>query len=364
MKPFLFYRPETDDVNWERLERLRFHMASRRASICAERALLYTESFQKTEGQPYILRKAQAFAHTLANMTIYLEEDALLFGNQASRCFAAPIFPEYSIDWVIDELDSFEHRDGDVFQIDEPTKEALRSIQGYWHGHTHEDRVNANLTDLIRGAEKQGILHRGGISMSGDGHIVPDHPMVLKRALRSFITEAEERLADPSLSESQKDFYQAVIVSMNGALHFFKRYAALYEKEAARCDDPVRKQELLELRDLSLNLLERPAQSFHEGLEAVYMIHVLQMIESNGHSFCYGRFDQYMLELYQHDLDAGVISRDRARELITNLFLMTSTCNKVRPYGHTRFSQGYPLYSNLVVGGLTPQGEDGTNDLS
>ena len=46
------------------------------------------------------------------------------------------------------------------------------------------------------------------------------------------------------------------------------------------------------------------------------------------------------------------------------MFIMNSSCNKVRPYGHTKYSQGYPLYSNLVVGGKTPQGSDGTNELS
>ena len=95
-----------------------------------------------------------------------------------------------------------------------------------------------------------------------------------------------------------------------------------------------------------------------------YMVHVLQMIESNGHSFCYGRFDQYMRKLYEQDVERGVLTKDQALEIITHMFIMNSSCNKVRPYGHTKYSQGYPLYSNLVVGGKTPQGSDGTNELS
>ena len=43
---------------------------------------------------------------------------------------------------------------------------------------------------------------------------------------------------------------------------------------------------------------------------------------------------------------------------------MTNSTNKIRPNGHTKFSQGYPLYSNLMIGGLTPGGEDATNALS
>ena len=112
MRDYLILSPK--ELDRERLARLQKRMQNRKASICSQRALLYTESFQQTEQDPYILRKAKAFAHTLTHMDIYLEEDSLIFGNQASRNFAAPIFPEYSIDWVIDELDTFEKRQGDL----------------------------------------------------------------------------------------------------------------------------------------------------------------------------------------------------------------------------------------------------------
>ena len=71
-----------------------------------------------------------------------------------------------------------------------------------------------------------------------------------------------------------------------------------------------------------------------------------------------------MRKLYEQDVELGVLTKDQALEIITHMFIMNSSCNKVRPYGHTKYSQGYPLYSNLVVGGKTPQGSDGTNELS
>jgi len=360
---FLIYQPKGTDTDWERISRLRMRMEKRSASICSERALLYTESFRTTEGEPYILRKAKAFAHTLKHMTIYIEKDSLIFGNQASRCFAAPVFPEYSIDWVIRELDEFELRDGDVFHVDESVKKDLRSIHAYWHGHTHEDRVNAHLTETLRLAEKQGILHRGGISMSGDGHIVPDYPTILNRGFRALIHDAEAAL-NGELSKEQRWFYESVICSLEASLAWFRRYGALLKKEADACVDEKRKKELLELSEMASSMMEQPARSFHEGAEVCYLVHILQMIESNGHSFCYGRFDQYLYDLYRKDKENGVLDDDRALEIITHLFIMNSSANKVRPYGHTRFSQGYPLYSNLCVGGYKPDGSDGTNELS
>lgn len=347
----------------ERTKRLREKMEKRKATICAQRAVLYTQSFQQTEGEPYILRKAKAFAYTLEHMTIYIEPDSLIFGNQASQNFAAPIFPEYSIQWVIDELDTFTKRSGDIFYIDEKTKEDLRSIAPYWKGHTHEDRVNAHITDSIRMAEKQGVLHRGGISMSGDGHIVPDHETVLKQGFRTIINTAKRKLKE-NLSDEQLAFYQSVIVSLESALTFFKRYGKLAQELAISETNPIRKQEYENMSTMALTMMEQGARSFYEAVEVTYMIHVLQMIESNGHSFCYGRFDQYIYPYYQKDLESGVITSKEALEIITHMFIMNSSLNKVRPYGHTKFSQGYPLYSNLVVGGLKPDGTDGTNDLT
>lgn len=83
MKDFLFYTPAASGVDWKRIDSLRHVMEKRTASICSQRALLYTQSFQESEGEPYIIRKVKAFAHTLAHMDIYIQPHSLIFGNQA-----------------------------------------------------------------------------------------------------------------------------------------------------------------------------------------------------------------------------------------------------------------------------------------
>jgi pyruvate-formate lyase len=109
-------------------------MLDTKASLCSQRALLYTESFGQTENEPYILRKAKAFAHTLDHMSIFIEADSLIFGNMASKNFAAPIFPEYSMDWLVDEIDTFSLRKGDVFQVDERSKPIFFQYLTFgWH---------------------------------------------------------------------------------------------------------------------------------------------------------------------------------------------------------------------------------------
>lgn len=362
MKQLFRFEPKNNECDFKRIDRLRNKMQNRKASICSQRALLYTESFKESENDAYIIRKAKAYAHTLKHMDIYIEEDSLIFGNMASSNFAAPIYPEYSIDWVVDELDEFDKRTGDVFYIDEKVKEDIRRIAPYWHNHTHEDEVKRNIPEVNLLSEKQGVLHRGGISMSGDGHIVPDHEKVLKVGFRGIIEEAKQALQN-SLDDEQIDFYHAVIITMEASLSFIKRYGKLAEVEANK-EQGKRQSELLKIASMCQTLLEGKVEHFYEAVEAVYLIHVLQMIESNGHSFCYGRFDQYIYPYYIKDINDHIISQEKALEILTHMFIMNSSCNKVRPYSHTKFSQGYPLYSNLMIGGYTREGIDGTNELS
>lgn len=100
------------------------------------------------------------------------------FWKSGSQKFCGTDFPEYSFNWATDELDEFEKRTGDIFYIDEKDKKELRKLQNYWSGQTHQDEVVRTTPERIVLSEKQGVLHRGGISMSGDGHIVPDHELI------------------------------------------------------------------------------------------------------------------------------------------------------------------------------------------
>jgi pyruvate formate-lyase/glycerol dehydratase family glycyl radical enzyme len=361
---FLSFIPKTKDCDFDRIKRAQESMANRRATICPERAEIITEVYKRTEGEPQIIRKAKAFAEILERMTIYLEDDMLIFGNQASANFAAPVFPEYSFDWVIEELDAFASRTGDSFDISEDTKARLRKLEKYWIGKTHKDEVNRNLPEVNLLAEKQGVLHKGGISMSGDGHIIPNHEFVLEVGYGGVKKIALEKLKSNELDEEQRSFYQAVVIAMDGALTYIKRFSSLAAKLAKEERDDKRREELEQISEMCRDYMEGGARNFYEAVETVYLTHLLMMIESNGHSFSFGRFDQYIYPYYRRDLEEGRLTKEKALEIITHFFIMTNSINKVRPWDHTQYSCGYPLYSNLMVGGMKSDGTDGTNDIS
>jgi len=213
-------------------------------------------------------------------------------------------------------------------------------------------------------AQKQNVIHRGGISMSGDGHIIPHHEKVLARGLRAYQRDARTALESKNLSQEQRDFYAASILSLEAAIKFARRFSALAAELAEKEDDKKRRDELKRIAEINARIFEGPVKSFHEALQAVYYCHLIMMIESNGHSFSFGRFDQYCYPYFKADIENGRLTYEEALELTALFFIKMNSLNKVRPWDHTEFSAGYPLYSNLMVGGMKADGTDGTNALS
>lgn len=115
----------------ERMHKYREKVLDTKPHICAERALLATAAYKENQEKPNVMKRALMLKNILENMSLYIEDETMIVGNQAASNKAAPIFPEYTLDFVLDELDLFEKRDGDVFYITEKTKDDLRSIESF-----------------------------------------------------------------------------------------------------------------------------------------------------------------------------------------------------------------------------------------
>ena len=180
-----------------RMKHFREELLDAKPKVCAERAVLTTESYRLHGDKPVILKRAYMLQNILEHMTIYIEEDSILAGNQASSNRSAPIFPEYAMDWVIQELDEFEKRDGDVFCITEETKKTLRELAPFWEHNTTKDKGLAALPPSSRIYYDLGIIKAEGNITSGDAHIAVDYAAVLGKGLKDFeqrAREAEQKL--------------------------------------------------------------------------------------------------------------------------------------------------------------------------
>ena len=349
-----------------RMNQYREAVLDKKPYIDAQRALLCTEAYRANQNQPAVMKRALMLKNILEKMTIYIEDQTVIVGNQASSNKDAPIFPEYTLDFVLDELDTFEKRDGDVFYITQQTKDQLRSIAPFWQNNNLRARGQVMIPEEMSVYMETGLLGMEGKLNAGDAHLAVDYPQILKAGLKDFEDRARKARAALDLCQPESidknQFYKAVLTVIQAVRDFAGRYAQL-ARQLAQTAAPGRREELLEIARICDKVPYEPAQSFHEAIQSVWFIQLVLQIESNGHSLSYGRFDQYMYPYYLASRQAGV-SDDAMVELMTNLWIKTLTVNKVRSQAHTFSSAGSPMYQNVTVGGQTPDKKDAVNPLS
>ena len=352
----------------ERFFKLRDKLLNTTPKICIERAKIVTEAYKKYDAYPNIEKRAMALADVLRNMTIYIEEEQLLAGNQASSNRAAPLFPEYAFAYILDELDDLEKRSSDKFTITEENKKVLREILPWWEGKTLKDRAIAMQPQEVLDDRVTGVLGWQGNVSTGEGHIVPDYDMVVRLGFAGLRDKIQKHIDELDLSKPQDleklTFYRACKAIIDGCLDYIKRYCILAEEQAEQCKDAARKEELLGISERCQALLERAPETFFEALQCVWFVQVILHIETNGHSLSFGRFDQYMYPYYKADIEKGILTPEKAMELIEELYIRVTSNVWFQSTQMAYIFGGYYRYPHLDVGGLDENGKDASNELS
>lgn len=350
-----------------RIEKLIDHLYGADPQIESERAILVTESYKETESQPTVIRRARALENILKKMNVVIRPDELIAGNLATTPRGTQIFPEFSNQWLEEEFDRIEKRTGDVFKISEQTKQELSEAFKYWKGKTTNELATELMAPEALAAMDAGVFTVGNYFFNGVGHISVDYKKVLEIGLKGIREEAEAArnlldLGDPEAVE-KSHFLEAVIIAVDAVSCYAKRLANKALEEAASANG-VRKNELEELAQVLNRVPEQPAETFYEALQSFWIVQAVIQIESNGHSISPMRFDQYVYPYYKKEVETGVISEERAQELLDCLWVKFNDVNKIRDEGSTKAFGGYPMFQNLIVGGQTTRGLDATNPLS
>lgn len=352
----------------ERMKEFREEVLDEKPYIDAQRAILATLAYKENLNQPRVMVRAKMLEKVLDNMSIYIEDKSLLAGNQATKNRNAPIFPEYTMEFVMKELDQFEKRDGDVFYITEKTKEQLREIAPFWQNNNLRARGEALLPEEVRVFMETGVFGMEGKLNAGDAHLAVNYERILKDGLRGYEKRVKEYKASLDLTDPESIdkycFYNAVLIVLEAVRNFANRYSVLAKDLAEKELNQERKIELLEISRICSKVPYEPAETFREAVQSVWFIQLILQIESNGHSLSYGRFDQYMYPYYNRDIKNGTIKESEALELLTCLWIKTLTINKVRSQAHTLSSAGSPMYQNVTIAGQTIDKKDAVNDLS
>lgn len=355
-----------------RIQKLRDGLFASFPAICPERAVIFTNSMKETEGKPIVKRRAQSLEEVLTKMTIFVRDGELLVGNQASSVRAAPVFPEYSTDWIEREFEGdpyhFEQRPCDQFTYTEEARDQVLETIDYWRNKTLINNVWSQLPEQARIAWEINAIDDTWCAAAGLGNVLPDHSMVLGEGLNGVIARARKRLDEIDLTEpgmiSQYWFLQAVVQSNRAVIAYAERFAELLEKEAGKEKNETRRKELATMAENCRVVPANPAKTFWQAIQTVWFIQLILQIETNGHAISLGRFDQYLRPYFQKDISEGRITREFALELVESFFVKANEINKLRSWPDSEYFPGYHLAENLAIGGQTADGEDAVNELT
>ena len=355
--------PKTD-----RITHLVDNLYAKMPVIESARAKLITESYKATEDEPIITRRAKAFAHILHNIPIIIRDEELIVGSSTLAPRGCQTFPEYSFQWLEDELDTVATRTADPFYIAEETKAELREVHKYWKGKTTSELATSYMAPEAILAIDHNIFTPGNYFYNGVGHVTVKYEEVLAIGYEGIIAKAQKELDECNVGDGdyakKSRFLEAVIMSCQAVIDYAHRYAELAEQMAYQCQDPTRKQELLQIASNCSCVPAKGARNFYEACQSFWFVQQLIQMESSGHSISPGRFDQYMYPYYKSDMEAGNLTREFAQELMDCIWVKLNDLNKCRDAASAEGFAGYSLFQNLIAGGQNKEGEDVTNDLS
>ncbi|MBE6701407.1 MAG: glycyl radical protein [Ruminococcaceae bacterium] len=352
----------------DRIDRLKEALFKSRPQIEADRAVLLTQSYMETEGEPMVIRRAKAFKNICENLPVVIRDDELIVGSSTVASKSCQVFPEFSFDWMEKEFDTIANRSADPFYISEDTKKALREVFKYWKGRTTSELATSYMTKDTITAIEHNIFTPGNYFYNGVGHVTVHYDKVLKMGYNGIIAEAKAELDSIKVSDAdyvtKSALLEAVIISCNAAITYANRYSKLALEMAGKERNLQRKEELLKIAENCSKVPANGATNFYEACQSFWFVQLLLQTESNGHSISPGRFDQYMYPYYKMDKNSPDFNRDFAQELIDCLWIKFNDISKVRDDASAQGFAGYGTFQNLIAGGQTPCGLDATNDLS
>jgi formate C-acetyltransferase len=332
--------------------------------------LLVTKLYQETDDVHPMKRRALSLKKILDNMTQHIWDDELIVGSHGSNGRrSAPVFPEFAIEWLDEELDGeLESRTQDTFIVPQKVKDDLRSIMTYWEKKTVYDKYRAILPDDTKRARDSYMFTRDLFERNGYGHAVYQLDKLLKAGIVGLKQEVEEKIASIDLSTgdgiSKKIFYDSLIIIFDAIIAYARRYSQKALIMASQESNASRRKELEKIADVCGWVPENPARDIWDGLQMIAFMQLIIQIETNGDSVSPGRMDQYLYPLYQKSIREGKYTIDEIQELLDCLWIKFNEIIKVQDSESIRIHPGFPMTPNVTIGGQTAAGEDAVNELS
>jgi formate C-acetyltransferase len=312
----------------------------------------------------------------LENIPIWIDEEELIVGHAASKPWGVEIDP-FLGPLDVEMLKGLEQEG--VVVVDEEDWSAIREVAQYWRKKNWQYRtwqladerlwkflqVGIWLPPMRSRVEGVGAYAGSGLGIYHGLHLaVLDYEKVLSHGLNGIIEEAEAELKNIRFSSKddveKRCFLEALIIALKAINHFAHRLADL--AKAKKEANPEQREKLQRIVETCRWVPANPARSFHEALQCFWLIYI---VCNPSPTIGVGRFDQYMYPFYKKDKETGRITDEEVIRLLCELRAKDMELMRVALRPEKRMQHaGMAKWHNMVIGGVTSNGQDATNELT
>ncbi len=184
-------------------------------------------------------------------------------------------------------------------------------------------------------------------------HYAPGYERFLQDGICGTMARIEESLLVHRNEPEKVEFLTAQKLVLEGFSAYVRNHSIAAAEAAAKSNDPDCQATLTQMaEDLAYIAWEKPV-SLRQALNLVWLVHLSWPFQGK-YAMALGRADQYLYPFYRHDIDNGVITVEEAEDLFGCTFIKLA---------ESRFVGGDDVV-NICIGGVTPDGKEGINDLS
>lgn len=367
---FPLNHPENDGGMNARIKRLHQQSIDTPTTLTIERALLETAFYKENYGtMPNCVLRARNFYEICKKKTIYIGPDELIVGERGPVPKAVPTFPELTCHSVEDlhTLDTRELQPYHISQADIDTYE--REVIPYWKGRTQRERIFGHVSKEWEEAYHAGVFtefmeQRAGGHTAMDGKMYRRGLLDCKQQIADTIA-ALDYINDPEATDKEQEL-EAMAISCDAAILFAERHAELAEQMAATETDAERKAELLKIADVCRWVPAHAPRDLWEAIQTYWFVHLGTITELNGWDCMNpGHIDQHLWPFYQKGIADGTLTRESAKELLSCFWIKFNNQPAPPKVGVTALESGtYNDFTNINIGGVDRDGNDGSNELS
>ncbi|MCQ2406657.1 MAG: hypothetical protein MJ067_05535 [Oscillospiraceae bacterium] len=357
-----------------RVQRVRERYRTTVPPVCIERYRLVTEFYMANKELISVLKRAYNFKNLCEKMPISIDDDDVIVGGQSPKFMGGCLYPENNVSWLKEEAKSglISTRPLDPYTMSEEDKEYYLSTADFWD----TEHMGAKCRNYMPESYKKhtaNLVTLVGFANSGAGpvgHFCANYNKAIRVGFGAIRAEAAEKLREyeeqglPGNTIDPYNFYRSIVIVCDGMITLTKRYAALAAEKAEGESNPERKAELLMMADGLNNCMEKPARSFYEAVQALFMYQTCLCLDANMHGISFGRVDQYLGDFYDADMAAGTITDEYAQELLDLFYLKVAQMNRPWDAMGTEASPGYTSGQLMTLGGVKKDGTDATNAVT